>query len=557
MNSFGNSTESKRRVAIYIRVSTVEQKIDGYGLEAQEKKLLDYVNQNTMLGLETKREWIYKDVHTGSDFMRPKLQELLADVKQGKFDAVLVWKIDRLSRSLKHLLSIFETFEKNQVSFVSVQENIDFRGAIGKLIFQIFGAIAQFERELIKGRTQMGRLTSAELGNYIGTHIPYGYKPVANPNGKGKKLEIIPKEKKQVEEIFNWYIYEELGDGQIAKRLNELRVPKGEHTKAKDMYSSWTAKVVSKIIENSLYRGECVANRKDENGGELLEKDWTVVSIPPCVSEFTFYQAQNARRSRVGGRRNTDYLLTGKLVDMTLETPKKFSGAKRHKGGFSYRRKQFQKAGNHYPVFEIAGKQMEDWVWEKIMKAMKNPEIFIKHYLSKKYSDPTRIQKIEDNLNNLRERKVNEEIAIGRIEEAFEKGTYSEEKLQEKTASKNKEIADIDQKIIKLEEELGILSSISVEVQKLKSASEQVKYRLDKLPHKQKKILCDLFVEKIEMRREKVGKKWKIQADVFFRFNPDKFSEPAEVGRTQKLDNKSATESKHPKKGFDGGRGRT
>ena len=86
----------------------------GYGIQClKQKKLLDYVNQNTALGLETKREWIYEDVHTGSDLARPKLQALLEDVKKGKFDAVLVWKIDRLSRSLKHLLGMFEIFEKN------------------------------------------------------------------------------------------------------------------------------------------------------------------------------------------------------------------------------------------------------------------------------------------------------------------------------------------------------------------------------------------------------------------------------------------------------------
>ena len=156
-------SSKKNKVAIYIRVSTAEQRMEGYSPEAQKKKLKEYVHSNSALNLVTKDDWIYEDTHTGSDMNRTELQRLLRDVEEGKFDAVLVWKIDRLSRSLKHLLNLFEKFKENKVNFISLQENIDFRGAIGSLIFQVFGAIAQFERELIKGRTQMGKVASAEL----------------------------------------------------------------------------------------------------------------------------------------------------------------------------------------------------------------------------------------------------------------------------------------------------------------------------------------------------------------------------------------------------------
>ena len=198
MNSLN---QSPKRIAIYIRVSTQEQKIEGYSPEGQRKRLLAYVEESRSRNLVTKPAWIFEDVHTGKDINRPQLQKLIRGVKQGKFDGVLVWKIDRLSRTLKHLLGIFEDFEKYGVSFLSLNENIDFSGPIGRLVFQMFGAIAQFERELIKSRTRMGKITSAEMGNYTGTQIPYGFRPVANPAGKGKKLEIIPEEKALLEKF--------------------------------------------------------------------------------------------------------------------------------------------------------------------------------------------------------------------------------------------------------------------------------------------------------------------------------------------------------------------
>jgi site-specific DNA recombinase len=557
MEAIQNSN-GKRRVAVYIRVSTAEQKIDGYGLEAQKTKLLDHINNNPALGLYTKPEWLFCDTHTGSDLNRPALNDLRKQVKQKKFDAIIVWKIDRLSRSLKHLLLIFEELKSNDASFISVQENIDFKGPIGSLIFQIFGAIAEFERELIKGRTIMGKIASAEMGNYTGSTIPYGYRPVKRKGEKGKRLEIIPKEKKWVEEIYSWYIYEELGFGQIANKLNELQVPRGEHSRARDKYSKWTDKMVHVILTNPLYRGEFVANKRDEDGILLAEKEWTIVEIPPCVSEFTFQQAQNARTGRKGGATDTDYLLSGKLKDMTLESPKTFIGAKRSKGGFSYRRKQFKKKdGTHIPVFEIPGKQIEEYVWGKIMEAMKSPEVFIEHYLTKEYTDTGKIEQIQRNIAHLREQKMNTEMSITRIESAYESGNYSEEKMAEKVAEKNTEIVKIEEEIQRQEDELSFISSVDIETQKLKSASEQVKYRLEKLTRKQKKILCNLFVDRVEMYRKKKGQGWEVSAEIYFRFNPEKFTNPTQGGRTQKEEQEAKKDSLKSQKVRGGARERT
>lgn len=557
MSNLETEQEKKRRVAIYIRVSTAEQKIEGYSMETQERRLLEHVKNNVGLKLETRKEWIFRDVHTGSDLNRPALSHLREEVKKGKFDAVLVWKIDRLSRNLKHLITIFEELQNHGVSFISIQENIDFKGPIGQLIFQIFGAIAQFERELIKGRTYMGKLGSAEVGNYTGTSIPYGYRKVKNPNGKGSRLEIISEEKQWVRQIYDWYIYEEMGEGQIAKKLNDLKVPKTNHLRTTRAGVKWTTVMVRTILMNPLYHGDFVANQKDEEGNLLPREQWTVVAIPACISEFTFQQAQEARRRHFGGTPATDYLLTGKLIDVDLERPKVFSGARRFKGGFSYRRKQFNKKGHHYSVFEIPGKPIEDFVWGKIMEALKDPEVFIKNYLSKEYMDPTRTDRIEQQLSTLRERKINEELAIARVEHAYEEGQYSEEKMGEKIADRNKEIAVIGQKIQDLEDELMLMSTADVEVKKLRDAAEQVRYHLDNLDRKQKKILCGLFVERVEMGRRKVHGRWKVRSNVFFRFNPSKFSEQIERDRTvRKL--VSAVKGQLEKKNVvDGGRPQT
>ncbi|MCK5018878.1 MAG: recombinase family protein [Candidatus Peribacteraceae bacterium] len=560
ITTFEETTEI-RRIAIYIRVSTAEQKLSGYSLDAQKKKLAAHVNAHAAQGWQTKQSWIYEDVHTGSDLNRKELNRLREDVKAAKYDAVLVWKIDRLSRCLKHLILVFEELQENNASFVSVQENIDFKGPIGNLIFQIFGAIAQFERELIKGRTQMGKIASAEAGNFTGTNFPYGYRKMPNPKTKGSILEIIPEEKKWVKQIYDWCIYEGFGEGQIAKKMNELKVPKKNHKHTKRASIKWTNVMVRTILTNPLYRGDFVANRKDEEGQIMSEDQWTVVAFPPCISELTFFQAQEARRKRKGGSTDTDYMLTGKLIDMDLEKPKRFSGAGRHKGGFSYRRKQFDKKVNgkmkHYKVFEIPGQQIENFVWNKVMDALKNPEIFIKKYLSKQYTEPGMAERYERDLAAYRAAKVNEELAIARIEAAFEEGAYSQEKMEKKIQERNKVLIKLDDNIIEAEDRLKFMSCVDIEIHKLKDVASQVQYRLDNLDRRQKKILCNLFVDKVEMRRRKVHNRWKAHAEVHLRFNPQKFAEGMVEGRTTKdsaVNKKASSEAKNLKHG---GRWRT
>lgn len=559
MNTLNEDSQQKRRVAIYIRVSTAEQKIDGYSFDAQKKKLLEYIENNKHAQFETKKEWVFEDVGSGADINRSGYKKMMEGVRSKSFDTVLVWKIDRLSRSLQQLLATFEVFEAHQVSFVSIQENIDFRGPIGKLIFQIFGAIAQFERELIKGRTRMGKIASAELGNYTGHSIPYGYKPVINESGKGKKLSLIKGEKIWVEKIYNWYIYDGLGDKQIAKKLNELKVARGKHTRLKkDRISPWSEPVVRKVLTSEIYRGEFVANKKDDSGVLLPEAQWTIVKIPSCVSEFTFQQAQETRKNRKSTAASTHYLLSGKLKDITLEKPRSFVGAPRYKGGYSYRRKQFKmKDGTHVPVFEIPCKPIDEYVWQKVVEAMEKPEVFIEHYLSKEYSNPKKIELLEEQLETLREQHANLTLSIFRIEEAYENGVYSEEKMSEKLTEKNNSISKAETEIQDTQDQLQLLSSIDVEVEKLKEASAQVKYRLEHLTDKQKKMLCNLFVERVEMYRKRDGKRWKVSAEVYFRFNPKKFSEEALGGRTQRALKQEHNKNMPVKSSLDGAQERT
>jgi DNA invertase Pin-like site-specific DNA recombinase len=142
------------KIAIYVRVSTDEQ-----DLTSQLESCKKYCEMNNYEIYK-----IYKDIYTGTSDNRPAFNELLQDMRQYRFSMVVVTKLDRMGRSLKHLLNLFEEFNSKGVQFVAVTQNIDTSTSSGKLQMQILGAFAEFERNLISERTKEGLKGKENVG---------------------------------------------------------------------------------------------------------------------------------------------------------------------------------------------------------------------------------------------------------------------------------------------------------------------------------------------------------------------------------------------------------
>lgn len=139
---------------IYARVSTSEQSTD-----QQIQACREFCKNRN---IEVLKE--YTDVISGTKDSRPSLDLLMKDGFQGKFNAVIVWKLDRLGRSLQHLVSIVNQWQKYNIDFISITQQFDTTTPNGKLLFHIFGAIAEFERELISERTKLGLRKAKNVG---------------------------------------------------------------------------------------------------------------------------------------------------------------------------------------------------------------------------------------------------------------------------------------------------------------------------------------------------------------------------------------------------------
>lgn len=167
--------DSAFRIALYARVSTDAQAEEGYSIEIQKTKLLAY---SKTLSLNPDRlEYYVDDGYSGGNLDRPRMKDLIRDIEDGQITHVIVYKLDRLSRSQKDTLRLIEDiFIPNNVAFISVQESFDTSSPFGRAVVGILSVFAQFERENIYERTRSGMRKRVEEGYWMGGGVvPFGY----------------------------------------------------------------------------------------------------------------------------------------------------------------------------------------------------------------------------------------------------------------------------------------------------------------------------------------------------------------------------------------------
>ena len=176
---------ARARAAAYLRVST-EGQVDGTSIDTQRAQCAEAATRH---GLTLVGEYVDAGV-SGAAASRPALDELLAAATTGDVQVIVVAKLDRLGRSLLHLLELLTTLDAAGVRVLSATDGIDTRTPAGRLMLQLLGVFAEFERERIRERSQDGHRRRAELGGFVGTTPPFGYRAVPDPTGAGFVLAI-------------------------------------------------------------------------------------------------------------------------------------------------------------------------------------------------------------------------------------------------------------------------------------------------------------------------------------------------------------------------------
>ncbi|MCT0501617.1 recombinase family protein [Lactococcus cremoris] len=229
-----------KKVAIYTRVSTTNQAEEGFSIDEQIDRLTKYAEA---MG------WQVSDTYTDAGFSgakleRPAMQRLINDIENKAFDTVLVYKLDRLSRSVRDTLYLVkDVFTKNKIDFISLNESIDTSSAMGSLFLTILSAINEFERENIKERMTMGKLGRAKSGkSMMWAKTAFGY----YHNKDTGILEIVPLQATIVEQIFTDYL-SGVSLTKLRDKLNEAG-----HI-GKDI--PWSYRTLRQTLDNPVYCG--------------------------------------------------------------------------------------------------------------------------------------------------------------------------------------------------------------------------------------------------------------------------------------------------------------
>lgn len=278
-----------KRAALYIRVSTQEQAQEGYSIGEQRERLIAYCKAH---------DWAIADIYvdggySGGNLNRPAMQKLMSET--AKFDVVLVYKLDRLSRSQRDTLYLIEDiFLPNTVDFVSMQESFDTSSPFGKAMIGLLAVFAQLEREQIKERTRMGRLARAKSGLYHGG----GYPPIGY-NYQNGKLVINPYEAEQVRKIFKWYL-----DGVSLTKIAERLRAEG-YTNRYGCWASWSS--IKNTLINSVYTGRI------RYGGIIVENAHDAIISDEQFKTVQIMRAQRQEQYGSHGFQSVN-MLTGMLI---------------------------------------------------------------------------------------------------------------------------------------------------------------------------------------------------------------------------------------------------
>jgi len=268
--------EKKKHIscAIYTRKSTAEGLDQDFTtLDAQREAAENYISSQKHEGwlvLPTR----YDDGgFTGANLDRPALQKLLTDIKTDGIDCVIVYKVDRLSRSLINFAQLLEFFDKYNVTFVSVTQAFNTNTSMGRLTLNILLSFAQFEREIISERTKDKMGAARKKGHWLGGRPPLGY----DIEKDAKKLIINPKEAKLIKEIFKLYL-DDNSLLKVALILNEKGHRSKQGTsKAGKAYGGTKFSVtrIQAIVKNILYIGKVKYAGQIYNGqqGTIIDEN--------------------------------------------------------------------------------------------------------------------------------------------------------------------------------------------------------------------------------------------------------------------------------------------
>jgi site-specific DNA recombinase len=514
-NGHGSSGATER-IGLLLRVSSEEQR-ERETITLQDEFLHEYCR---LYGLEVAE--VYADDGVSGTIPlheRPEGRRLLEDARLGKFDVVLVYKLDRLGRTLLVIVDAHDRLQEAGVALRSATEPIDTSNPSGRLIFQMLASFAEYERETIRERTQAGQRRAFKNGRQMGA-IPYGY-DIAQDNS----FVVVEEEACLVRQIIaniaaGATLYSE------AKRLNDEGEPSPGHRyrgKPRKHGAGWGHTTIREIVQQRAYAGTHVV--KINGGAESIERPVPVI-IDLALRQKAIARLEENKRY-AGGRPHRNYLLSG-LVECAhcgwAYGGTCASGSSTGKRYYYYacgrRRATYNKVERSCP--SVNAVWLEDLVWQDVRFFLEKPGEVLER-AREQLEDDDQADELEERRESLEKRLASKQAERDRAMRLYTRELISEEEadvlladLKNQSANLRLLIGAVESDLSKREEsKLAALSTEAWLVSLRKNLWEVEEDTEEAYLHRRE--LAKLLVEKIAVDRDEDGR---AKVDITYRFGP-------------------------------------
>lgn len=476
------------KVALYVRVSTTSQLEEGYSIEEQKAKLESYCDI---------KDWHIYKVYTdggfsGSTTERPALEQLIKDAQSKLFDTVLVYKLDRLSRSQKDTLYLIEDiFLKNNIEFVSLLENFDTSTPFGRAVIGLLSVFAQLEREQIKERMQLGKLGRAKAGkSMMWAKTSYGY----NYDKETGSMTVNEYEALAIKEIYSSYLAG-MSITKLRDKINE------EYPKQ----PAWSYRTIRGILANPVY---CGLNQYKGQTFQGTHK--AIISL----DDFEQTQRELAKRQQTAKELSNPrpfqakYMLSGLAQCGYCHAPLKVILGQKRKDGTRFKRYECyqrhprktkgvtvyndnQKCDSGYYDMEL----LEHYVLTRIAQLQNDPDK-IKELFSDDTSPAVDRQAIQKQIDSLT-------LKLSKLNDLYLDDRITLDELRSKSADFIKQRATLEDEIKKDSNDKQ--AGQREKLEKLLDASSVLDMSYDN-----QKVIVRELIDKVQVTSDKIVIHWKI-----------------------------------------------
>ena len=369
------------RAAIYARVSDKSQDgEDKTSIGEQIGEMEAYCEQK---GLTITAR--YQEVGRGWTKKRPEFQRMLADARKGRFDTIVCWKSDRLSRGMYPAAALMEVVEAHQINLEAVMDAIDMK------TFGLMAAIGKIELDNFRERSTMGKRGTAKQGRVPTGNLPYAYRI-----GDDGRPEVIEEQAEVVRRIFHMYVHEGMRAYSIAVRLTDEGIP----TQSGKLV--WLQSRVHHILGNATYTGSWVYGRyrhiSTEDGMKVYDQprdSWIEIPVPQVIDDETWERAQALKKQRSSkAKRNTNvlYLLQHLLKcgecgrnfhARCTGTTSNIRNGKKYSYDLPIPRRYYMCNGMQSMRLRcrerpyIRAERLEEPIWSEVKRVIQNPDLIV------------------------------------------------------------------------------------------------------------------------------------------------------------------------------------